>query len=277
MIHISGFIDEISPDFDEQIRVAKELGMKYVCIRNCGKNIAEYDVSEFKTEIMPRLQNLKVSSLGSPIGKINYDDFEGFEIQLAQLENLCQIAKLVDCKYIRMFSFYVPNKSDEVKEIVYEKIQRFIEVAAKHRIVLLHENEKGIYGASPWTCLEMYEEFNSPYFKMAFDFANYVQDGFDSYEAFKLHEGKIEYVHIKDAKEINVLIGTGDGKIPEILAELLPNYDGFLTLEPHLALFEGLADLEKDDVKMLEMEEGFARTHATLVDMLEKLEVKNYD
>ena len=36
-IFISGFADEISPDFDEQLRVVTELGMKYISLRTADK------------------------------------------------------------------------------------------------------------------------------------------------------------------------------------------------------------------------------------------------
>ena len=47
--------------------------------------------------------------------------------------------------------------------------------------------------------------------------------------------------------------GMGDGNLEYILGELFKNgYDGYLSLEPHLGSFAGLADLELDD-KMLDL------------------------
>ena len=107
-ILISGFADEISPDFDEQLRVVTSLGMEYISLRTAdGKGIADYTAEEVEEKLLPRLReaNVKVSSLGSPIGKINVDDEEAFKKQLVQMEELCKICKVLDCKYIRMFSF----------------------------------------------------------------------------------------------------------------------------------------------------------------------------
>ena len=111
-ILISGFADEISPDFDEQLRVVTSLGMEYISLRTAdGKGIADYTAEEVEEKLLPRLReaNVKVSSLGSPIGKINVDDEEAFEKQLVQMEELCKICKVLDCKYIRMFSFFIPE------------------------------------------------------------------------------------------------------------------------------------------------------------------------
>ena len=34
---ISGFADEISQDFDQQLKTVTDLGMKYICIRKIGR------------------------------------------------------------------------------------------------------------------------------------------------------------------------------------------------------------------------------------------------
>ena len=59
-------------------------------------------------------------------------------------------------------------------------------------------------------------------------------------------------MHIKDAKAAGgsvVPSGYGDGNVEYILTDLLKNgYSGFLSLEPHLGSFEGLAGLEMGDI-----------------------------
>ena len=78
------------------------------------------------------------------------------------------------------------------------------------------------------------------HFKAIFDFANFVQCGEDTQECYDLLKDEIVYIHIKDAVSTdsqNVVCGTGEGKIPEILAQAIDSgYKGFLTLEPHLVL-----------------------------------------
>ena len=64
-----------------------------------------------------------------------------------------------------------------------------------------------------------------------------------------LHE-YVAYIHIKDAvagNNENVVCGTGDGHIPELLKKAIreEGYKGFLTLEPHLVLFDSLQSLEQ--------------------------------
>ena len=247
---ISGFADEISQDFDQQLKTVTDLGMKYICIRSAEhKGIADYTPEEVRT-VLPKLQaaGVGVSSLGTAIGKVEVDDEEGFAKQLEQLETLCETAKLLDCSFIRMFSFLIPKDADadSYTDVVLDKLRQFIRIAEKHDIVLLHENEKGIYGDTGARCKLLFDRLACPHFKAAFDFANFVQCEQDTAECWELLHDQIAYIHIKDALPgclLNVPAGTGLGKIPELLRRAFceEGYHGFLTLEPHLAMFDFFA------------------------------------
>lgn len=253
-IVISGFADEISPVVQAQLKVVKELGMNYICIRFAdGKGIADFTPEEFEEKILPQLKEagVGVSSLGSPIGKIPVDDEDAYQLQLKQLENLCKICKLVDCKYIRAFSFWMPKGEDPEKytDVVLEKLTGFAKVCEKYDVILMHENEKDIYGDVASRCKTILDKLASPHFKAAFDFANFVQCGEDTEKCWEMLKEHVVYIHIKDAvydNNDNVLAGTGDGKIPQLLKKAIreDGYQGFLTLEPHLAAFASFAGLE---------------------------------
>ncbi len=253
-IVISGFADEIDPRLDVQLKVVKGLGMDHICLRAAdGKGIADYELEEFAQSILPRLQaaGVKVSSLGSPIGKIPIDDGEAYEKQLRQLDTLCRICGLLECRYIRMFSFWMPKgrNPDDYTDAVLEKLRGFARVAAQYDVILLHENEKDIYGDIGRRCKVILDALASPHFKAAFDFANFVQCGEDPAACWELLKEHVVYIHIKDAvsgKNENVLCGTGDGKIAQILTQAIRDegYEGFLTLEPHLVLFDTFKSLE---------------------------------
>ena len=54
---ISGFADEISQDFDQQLKTVTDLGMKYICIRSAEhKGIADYTPEEVRTVLLPKLR-----------------------------------------------------------------------------------------------------------------------------------------------------------------------------------------------------------------------------
>ena len=284
-IYISGFSDEISANFDEQLATVKKLGMTHISLRAAdGKGIADYTPDEIRTQIKPRLESagIGVSSLGSPIGKVFVDDEAGFEKQLEQLETLCWICKMLNCKYIRMFSFYIPEGKNpaDYREVVIEKLKKYAAIAEKHGIILIHENEKDIYGDIAVRCKDVLDAVDSPCFKAVFDFANFVQCGEDTLKCWELLKDQVVYIHIKDAvpdDNENVLCGTGTGNIAQILKQAIreEGYTGFLTLEPHLVLFGTLQSLEiaaATDVikenKYKDGAEGFSAQHAALVEIL---------
>lgn len=287
-IMISGFADEISPELDKQLEVVRELGMDHISFRSAdGKGIADYTAEEFEKNILPRLNDaqVKISSMGSPIGKIAVDNEEDFEKQKAQLEQICRMCELSGCRYIRMFSFYIPeNKdADEYKETVIRKLREFVAIAEKHNVVLLHENEKDIYGDIGRRCKVIFDEIKSPYLKAAFDFANFVQCKEDTRECWEMLKEYVVYIHIKDAvysDNENVLCGTGDGKIEELLRQAIceEGYEGFLTLEPHLVLFDSLASLETEEAEKIitknkakDGAEGYSMQYHALMDILKKI------
>ena len=76
---LTGFADEISADFDEQLAGLRSLGMSHIELRGLdGVNISDL-TNEQAREYRRKLDDagISVSALGSPIGKINIlEDFE---------------------------------------------------------------------------------------------------------------------------------------------------------------------------------------------------------
>ena len=290
-IHISGFADEICTDFEEQLQTVTKLGMHYISLRSANKKgIADFTVKEVKDELLPVLEKyqVRVSSIGSPIGKVGVEDRAGFEKQKKQLKEICEICKVLDCKYIRMFSFFIPEgkEADLYYDGVIEKLNQFLDIAKEYDVILLHENEKDIYGDTKERCLKLFEAIQDPHFKAAFDFANFVQCKEDTEACWEALRPYIEYIHIKDAVTTdneNVVCGTGEGKIEQLLdrALNLEGYQGFLTLEPHLVLFDSLASLETTAAENVIKEnkakdgaEGYAMQYHALCEILERIQKK---
>lgn len=271
---ISGFSDEIDANIKIQFEALDKLGMKYFEPRGInGKNIStltEEEANELLAEM--KKYGIKASSIGSPVGKIDVaDDFEPhFEVY----KNVVKIAKLLGTKYIRVFSFYSKNGWDEeTKREAFKRLGAFVDYAKEQNVVLLHENEKDIYGEKAPECIELMKELACDNFKAVFDPANFVQAGQDTKEAYEMLKPYIAYMHIKDStKEGDVVpAGMGEGNIPYIIGDLLKSgYDGYISLEPHLGSFEGLADLELDD-KMLKLEKGGEATFTVAYKALEKI------
>lgn len=254
-IILSGFSDEIAPELDLQLAAIREWGLSHIELRAAdGVNVSDFSTEKGK-EVKNKLAGagVSVSSIGSPIGKIGIE--EDFAPHLEKLKRTLEIQKELGAPYLRMFSFYIPQgrAPEDFREEVLDRMGRMVEEAAAWDSVLLHENEKGIYGDNAPRCKELLDAFYGPHFKAVFDFANFVQVGQQTLPAYELLKPYVEYVHVKDAQwgtGAVVPAGQGDGHVKDILTDLIGGgWKGFLSLEPHLTDFAGLAALEQDPQK----------------------------
>jgi len=254
MFTLSGFADEISPDLEAQLDTLNSLDIRYLELRGVwGKNVLELtdeEVEEIKGALEAR--GIRVSAIGSPIGKIQIDD--PFPPHLEAFRRAIELAERFECPYIRMFSFFVPEgQADAHRAEVMDRLAKLLEVAEGHPVILLHENERHIYGDTPERCRDIMETLGSSRFRMTFDPANFVLCGVRPFtDAYPLLKDYIAYLHIKDAimgEGRIVPAGQGDGEVKEVLRALHQRgYDGFASLEPHLAVageFSGFSGPER--------------------------------
>jgi len=246
MITISAFADEIGPDLKLQMDTCQANGVTCIDVRGIDdKNVSAMtldEVREYKKRMDDR--GFTVPCIGSPIGKIKMDD--DFEAHLDLLKHCCDVAKGFGTDFIRVFSFYASAgmKIADQREAVMDRMRRMVEVAEAAGVVLLHENERAIYGAKPDGVLDLFATIKSEGLKGIFDPANYVAEGIAPYDDGWI-KGLAEltfYFHIKDmnpGESACVVAGRGRGQFAEIFADLKKrNWSGTMTLEPHLSRAE---------------------------------------
>lgn len=248
---LSAFADEYSQSFDEQIIGLRDNGIKYMEMRGVdGQGVADI-APEKARELRRKLDDagLAVSSMGSPIGKYKLTD--PIEPHLEALRRVIANAHILGADRLRTFSFYCDkDKLDENRGEVMEKIGMMLRIAQSEGVKLCMENERRIYGESPERSLDIYKYFNGEV-KLIFDHANFICGGYEAFpHALNLLKDYIYYFHIKDAMPDETIkpAGEGVGHIPETL-DVMRQYDReyFLTLEPHLQVFNGLDKLEAPD------------------------------
>jgi 3-dehydroshikimate dehydratase len=238
---LAGFADEISPKLEEQIRVCKELGIRYVELRAVGgKNVLDFDAA-LRTEVRKEFQDngMAVACIGSPIGKVKITDpwpahFDRFKVAV-------DMAEFFQAPLIRIFSYYPQDKGQGFaphREEVMRRMQAKADYVKDRPVTLVHENEKDIYGEKGPACLDLLKTVNSPKLRCAFDFANFIQAGDDPLVNWELLKSYVVHFHIKDCQKATKKIvpaGQGDGHIQTILEDAKKmGYSGFLSLEPHL-------------------------------------------
>lgn len=239
---LSGFGDEIDPDPKIQAAVLLALGASHIEVRSAwGVNVV--DLGDAQVGELKKILNdsgLKVSAVASPIGKV--DVSLPPEHELERLRRAIEVAQMLHSRYIRIFSFYrSPEQSPEsIRAAVIERMAALARLAEAAGVVLLHENEKDIYGDTPERVLDIMEAVNSPALRVAWDNANFVQVGVSPFtDGYRMLRPHLEYLQVKDALagtgEV-VPTGHGDGQLLETLTALAQDgYTGFASLEPHLA------------------------------------------
>ncbi|BCW52141.1 hypothetical protein StoSoilB13_44830 (plasmid) [Arthrobacter sp. StoSoilB13] len=122
---LSGFGDEIDPDPAIQAAALLALGASHIEVRSAW----DANVSELEKEAVERLKGifdergLKVSAVASPIGKV--DVSLPVEHEVNRLRQIISVAKGLDAKYVRIFSFYRAEgqSQEEIRDAVMERMR----------------------------------------------------------------------------------------------------------------------------------------------------------
>lgn len=239
---LSGFGDEIDENPDVQTAVLSSLGARHIEVRGAwGTNIVDLDEAQLgELAAVFRRRGFSVSAIASPIGKVPVSDPAADEV--ARLERAVRAAEVLGSQYIRIFSFYPAEGQDpdDIRDDVMERMRALADVAERAGVTLLHENEKEIFGDIPRRVLDIVETVASPNLRLAWDNANFVQCGVKPFtEAWPMLNEYVDYLQVKDAVAATgqvVPAGLGDGELLETVTALRDRgYDGFASLEPHLA------------------------------------------
>ncbi len=238
---LSGFGDEIDAEPRVQVAVLQALGARHIEVRSAwGVNVVDLDDEQLeRLRAVLREQGMAVSAVASPIGKVDVSLDPAAEVE--RLRRVIRVAHALETPSIRVFSFYpgAGRRAVDVRDEVLRRMRLLADEAEREGVVLLHENEKGIYGDVPERVLDLVESVGSPALRLAWDNANFVQVGVrpftDGYAALRPY---LDYLQVKDALAATGVVvpaGAGDGELRETLTALRDDgYAGFASLEPHL-------------------------------------------
>lgn len=239
---LSGFGDEIHEDPAVQVAVLQSLGARNIEVRSAwGVNIIDMSSDQLDTLATVFVKRrIGVSAIASPVGKV--DISVPVEDEIERLRRAILAAHRLDSRYIRLFSFFSSPEStrESIRDDVLVRMHRLADLAEREGVILLHENEKNIYGDIPERVLDIIESVGSEALRVAWDSANFVQVGVRPFtDGYSLLRPHLEYLQVKDAVALTskvVPAGEGDGELFETLAALRDDgYTGFASLEPHLA------------------------------------------
>ncbi len=219
---LSGFADEAaySKGAAEQLGVFAALGLQYYSLRfidlgNGVKNVMQLSPEEIsRLKELHRRYDIRVSSIGSPIGKVKLRDVDDgtsnryvpFAEYLDEVRHAIRLAQEFETVLIRGFSFYPPRGQEVTEDMMAEaagKLREIVELCAEHSVVYGLEVEANLVGCDGPSMAELYRRVNHPNLVLIFDGGNLSTQNrppevvFADYEAMKPGLG---WLHIKDYK-----------------------------------------------------------------------------
>jgi sugar phosphate isomerase/epimerase len=228
---LSAFADEAanSKTVVEQFAVLAALGLEYYSPRFLNvsgevKNIMKLDKAELKTvKTMQADYGLRVTSIGSPIGKVKLVDFDDgtnnrfvpFAKYLKEDVALAiERAQSLEATMIRGFSFYHPRGSDpqpHVKQAA-EQLAAIADKCAQAGLVYALEVEANLIGQNGRLMAELARRVDRPNLVCIFDGGNISSQNLDPVRClaeFQAMRKYLGYLHIKDYKIDAALEWTG--------------------------------------------------------------------
>ena len=217
---LTGFADEAANQktIDQQFSVFSALGLEYLSLRfiDAGggvKNVMQLEDSEIKL-LQEKLQEygLRVSSIGSPIGKVkllDVDDgssnkyFPFDEYLNDQVGRACQLATTFESKLIRGFSFYHPigqNPEDHL-DLVVQQLKAIAERCDQSGLTFGLEVEANLVGQNGELLKQIHRAVDSEALVLIFDGGNLVTQGFSPaqvFEQYQLMKPGLGWIHVKD-------------------------------------------------------------------------------
>ena len=250
---LTAFADEAGKSLPEQIAALKRNKIRYIEPRMVdGINLLDKSKEEIEAIAKGlREGGISVSSLGSPIGK--YPIHEDFAPHYEKFLYALEICKILGTSNMRLFDFFATQEElSQVKEEVYARMNKMLDAAEGSGVKLCLENESAIYSQMPAQQKEILADI--PRLRGIFDAANYIMNDADVVEGMEATLPSLEYMHIKDAnydEKIILPAGEGDGQLERMLAMVDAAREGevYLTLEPHLRVFDGYVDIDKRTLK----------------------------
>jgi sugar phosphate isomerase/epimerase len=251
-MYLTGFADEASQDFDQQIAVTKELGWSHIESRSIGGvNIHDLPSDDFKSIVKKcKDSGVQINCFGSTIANWAKDIRDDFSITIEEVERAIPRMHELGTKMIRIMSYAkIADQDDQLKEERFRRLREITDRFLQSDIQPVHENCMNYGGMSYLHSLEIVERV--PGLKLIFDTGNpafnkdWSKPGNtyqNAYEFFSHTADHTAYIHIKDCymNDQNECIytypGEGANSIPAILKSLKGrDYDGGISIEPHLA------------------------------------------
>ena len=234
MIHMGIFTDEISQDFEEAVRVAKENGLDHLEIRNVwGKNVSELSRDEIaRVRKIVKDYGVQVAIVGSPFLKCSMADYD---VHMKFLDKLIYECHQWETPLIRSFAINRVEPIEEHWSEFIEKMRAPVKKAEEESVVFAIEFGHNSHIEDFEEARKLVDDLPSDSLKFTWHIRGEYQP-----EKYPLVRGHIAHLHISDSvKDASsprgrrkAYVGDGDMPFRTIFRVLLKDgYDGTASLE----------------------------------------------
>ena len=228
---LTGFADEgpVDKKAESQLTMLSALGMSWYSLRFVDVGTGVKNVMKLTKVDVRRLRRLhaefgiRVSSVGSPIGKVKLHDIEDgtanafipFDKYLKNdVQRAVDLAAEFDTKLIRGFSFYHPRGTsvgDHIDEAA-ARLARIAEVCSRGDVLFGLEVEANLVGQNGRLLSRLSRQVNNPHLYLIFDGGNLSSQNMGPEETYREYEAMkagIGWMHIKDYRIAPKLVWQG--------------------------------------------------------------------
>lgn len=246
--------DEVTQDLEAALRFAREFNLRWVEIRNLwNRYVTETSLDDVK-KAKALLDNyeIRLSVLDTALYKCSLPGFKQagsrkddhpWAEQGALLQRAIERAKILDTRFIRIFSFWDVVDPEEAFAAAVEHLQRAVDTARAFDQVLLVENVGGSLVETSAESARLLKAINSPHLGLAWDPSNAYCGGEKPFpEGYSFLDLKrVSHIHLRDARRSPqsgrcdwLPVGKGEVDNLGLLRALLKDgFDGTVSLETH--------------------------------------------
>jgi len=235
--------DEATQDFCQAISLAKRLSLEAIELRTVqGKPCSLLTAPECQ-ELKATLDagEMRVCCVASPVYKCSVRGSLNFELE--KLQHAILVAEILECPYVRIFSFWRDNSLLPSDAAIVENMELAADCVRGTSVKLLIENGRRTCHATASELVRLSTFIDLDCIRFLWDPANPIFGGIekdplgsDFIDLIPL----IAHVHVKDpiyesdSNRTYVRFGEGQLDIPKLLHTLQEhNYSGFLSVESH--------------------------------------------
>ncbi|RLF00990.1 MAG: sugar phosphate isomerase/epimerase [Thermoprotei archaeon] len=243
-IKLSVITDEVSQELARVIDFAVNHGLEGIEVRTLW-NMKPHELVDKAGEIRKELESagLEVSAIASPVFKCDLLSEEEYREHMDILERCIALAKALDTRIIRIFTFWRKGSLDQYLDQILEKFMAAVDVAASEGVVLAVENEPSTHVNNGRRLRQFLDAVSKPnVVSGVWDPGNDVFDpeGEQPYpEGYSYVRGFFVHVHVKDGRRVDggyEFTPVGEGEVnwlEQLKALVRDRYTGYLSLETH--------------------------------------------